>query len=245
MTARAVPILLFLGLWEIVAALGFAPRDILPPVHSIAARAVALGTTGELGPNLLTSLGRAALGFVIATCAGIVLGALMSRSRAIEGFVNPVLALSYPIPKPAFFPLFLIWLGLGSPTHVAVIVTGCIIPVVISTYNGARRVNHHMVWTAQNFGMSPTRIIWRIVLPAALPDIVVGVRVALTLSFVMLVSSEMLAGQTGLGFLASYLGEGGDYEGMFAVVLMIGLLGFFADQAYGAVSGRLLAPYRD
>jgi len=245
MTGRAVPVVLFLGLWEVVALLGFAPRDILPPVHSIAARAFTLGTSGELGPNLLTSLGRAALGFVFATCAGIVLGALMSRSRTIEVFISPLLALSYPVPKPAYFPLFLIWLGLGSPTHVAVIVSGCIIPVVISTYTGARRVNRHLVWTAKNFGMGATRIIWRVVLPAALPDIIVGVRVALTLSFVMLVSSEMLAGQTGLGFLASYLGEGGDYEGMFAVVLLIGLLGFLADQAYGVLGGRLLAPYRD
>jgi NitT/TauT family transport system permease protein len=242
---QAVPVLLFLALWEAVTLSALVPREILPSVHAIAGRCLTLLTSGDLVPHLLGSVGRAATGFVLATGSGVALGALMSRSPLVNGFVSPLLALSYPIPKPAFFPLFLIWLGLGSPTHVAVIFSGCIIPVVISTFNGSNRVNRHLVWTAQNLGMSRRRILFRVVLPAALPDIVVGIRVALTLAFVMLVSSEMLAGQNGLGFLAAYLGEAGDFEGMFAVVLFIGLLGFTADQVYSRITGRLLDPYHD
>src|SRR5581483_6560599 len=219
--------------------------EILPPVHGIAARAATLLMSGDLGPHLLGSIGRAGAGFLLAGAAGVGLGLLMARSPAVDGLVSPLLALSYPIPKPAFFPLFLIWLGLGSPTHVAVIFSGCIIPVVISTFNGAKRVHRYLVWTARNFGLPARRILFRVVLPAALPEIFVGLRVAVTLAFVMLVSSEMLAGQTGLGFLASYLGEAGDYEGMFAVVLIIGFLGFAADQLYSRLTTPMLEPYRD
>lgn len=244
MTTRYLPVALLLGLWEAVALAGVAPRDVLPSIHGIAARAAALFGSGDLLPHLLGSLGRAAAGFALSVAAGIILGAAMSRSAAVHGFLNPLLALSYPVPKPAFFPLFLIWLGMGNLTHVAVIFIGCIIPVVISTYNGANRVNPHLVWMARNLGMTPRRTLVRIVLRAALPDIFQGVRVALTLAFVMLVSSEMLAGQNGLGFLAAYLGEAGDYEGMFGVVLMIGALGFAADQVYGRLVDRVLEPYR-
>jgi ABC-type nitrate/sulfonate/bicarbonate transport system permease component len=243
--SRAIPVFLFVGLWESTAALGLLPREILPPAHGVVARALSLAMSGDLPPHLLGSAGRAATGFVLATGVGVILGALMSQSAVVDSLLSPLLAFSYPIPKPAFFPLFLIWFGLGSPTHVAVIVTGCIIPVIISTYNGTKHVNRYLRWTARNLGMARWRILVRIVLPAALPEISVGVRVALTLSLVMLVSSEMLAGQTGLGFLASYLGEAGDYEGMFAVVLIIGLIGFMADQAYLALTARALAPYRD
>lgn len=244
MIVRYLPVALLLAAWEAVAVSGVVATDLLPPIHRIAARAVALAAGGGVAPHLAASLGRAAVGFVLAVIAGILVGAGMSRSRVVKDFVGPLLALSYPVPKPAFFPLFLIWLGAGSGTHVAVIATGCIIPVVIATFNGSNRVSPYLVWTARNLGMNGRRTFLRIVLPAALPDIAVGVRVALTLAFVMLVSSEMLAGQSGLGFLAAYLGEAGDYEGMFAVVLFIGALGFLADQVYCAATDRLLAPYR-
>jgi NitT/TauT family transport system permease protein len=239
-----LPLLVLGVLWEIVSASGTLPANTLPALHLVIARAIHFFTSGDILPHLIRSLERAAVGFLVAVVIGIATGAAMARSSVVQGLAAPLLALTNSIPKPAFYPLFLIWLGAGTWSDTAVIFTGCVIPVIISTYNGARRVSPNVIWMAQNLGMRRARLMLRVILPAALPEVLVGLRIALTLAWVMLVSAEMLAGQDGLGFLIGFVGEAGDYEGMFAVVLIIALIGFIADRAFQRFIKRCLIPYR-
>lgn len=242
---RYLPLLAVAAAWEIVSLSGALPAGALPPVHLVIVRALQFLLTGRILPDLARSLERAALGFAMAVSVGVLLGVAMERSSVVRGLVKPILALTNPIPKPAFYPLFLIWLGTGNWSTIGVIFTGCVIPIVITTFNGAKRVNPHVIWMARNLGMAGPRFIFRIMIPAALPEILLGIRVGLTLSWVMLVSAEMLAGSDGLGFLISYVGEAGDYQGMFAVVLIISLIGFVADRAFCGAMERALRPYRE
>lgn len=241
---RYLPLLVVAAAWEVTSLSGALPVEALPPIHLVILRASQYLFTGKILPDLMGSLERAALGFATAMVVGVLIGTLMGRSKIASGLIKPLVALTNPVPKPAFYPLFLIWLGTGTWSTVGVIFTGCIIPITISTFNGVNRVNPHLVWMARNLGIRGTALVWKVILPDALPEVLLGIRIGLTLAWVMLVSAEMLGGQNGLGFLISYIGEAGDYEGMFAIVLIISLIGFISDRAFQRMMDRVLSPYR-
>ena len=119
----------------------------------------------------------------------------------------------------------------GQPLGRAEKVT-CLLPVVLSSYNGARGVEQTLIWSALGLGASRKRVLWEVIVPGALPEIMAGTRNALAISFILLVSSEFLVGQRGLGYLISFLGDGGVYDAMFAGVLTVSAIGFFADRIY-------------
>jgi NitT/TauT family transport system permease protein len=116
--------------------------------------------------------------------------------------------------------------------------------VTLAAYNGARSCEQVLVWSARSLGASRVRVLWDVVVPSALPELLNGVRSALALTFVLLVSSELIVARSGLGYLIGFLGEGGVYDAMFAVVLVVAFLGFFADRLYQRATRRLLA-WRD
>jgi NitT/TauT family transport system permease protein len=195
---------------------------------------------GDLLVHAGASLARAAAGFALSVAVGIALGVAMARSRALERFVQPLARLVYPLPKSALIPVLMIWLGIGDASKIAVIFLGTILPVLVSAHQGARGVDRFLVWSARSCGTSERALLLRVILPAALPDILSGVRMALALTFVLLVSSELLVARSGLGYLISTFGEGGQYPAMFAVVLTVSALGFLADRLFLLVMQRLL-----
>jgi NitT/TauT family transport system permease protein len=229
-----------MALWEGLTRGGLLRPELLPAFDRVLLRWLALVIHGELLPHLGASLWREVVGFTMSIVVGVPLGMSMAWMPAVHRFFAPLLALTYPVPKQALIPVLMIWLGLGHASKIAVIGLGCLIPIVISTCNGARGVDPYLLWSATNLGTTRQRLLWRVVLPAALPDILSGIRMALSLSFILLVTSEILAAQAGLGYLTFFLGESGAYEEMCAVVLTVMLLGFLADRLYGQLMQRLL-----
>ena len=144
------------------------------------------------------------------------------------------------MPKSALIPVTVLWLGFGDGSKILLIFLGCMLPVTIGAYNGARGSDRHLVWSARSMGASRLRMIWDVVVPSALPELLNGVRTALALSSILLVSSELIVARQGLGYLIGYLGAGGFYEGMFAVVLTVALAGFAADRFFQALMVRML-----
>ena len=234
------PLLVVIALWEGLTRGGLLRPEWLPPFDRVILRWLALVAHGDLLPHLGASLWREAVGFALSIVVGVPLGMSMAWVPAVHRFFAPLLALTYPVPKQALIPVFMIWLGLGHASKIAVICVGCLIPIVISTCNGARGVDQYLLWSAINLGTSRQWLLWRVVLPAALPDILSGILIALSLSFILLVTSEILAARAGLGFLTFFLGESGAYEEMCAVVLTVMLLGFLADRLYVRLMQRLL-----
>ncbi len=171
---------------------------------------------------------------------GILIGLFMATNRVFLWLINPIVRIFYPMPKSALIPLVMIWFGLGDSSKVFLIFLGCLLPVIVSTYNGARGVGQVLLWSASSLGASRFEILREVILPAALPDILAGCRTALAFSFILMVSSEFVIAKDGLGFLIGTLGDGGNYPAMFAVILAVAGIGFAADRVYAVfAAGRL------
>lgn len=238
---RLLPLFLVLAAWQLAFAFGWLPKWLLPAPSAVASAFKALVLSGELASNTAASLARAGIGFAVAVIVGIGLGVLMARVRAIELAIEPILLLIYPVPKPALIPLFMIWLGIGNFSKIAVIALACLLPVVVATFNGARSVDPVLLWSARARGTSEHRLLWRVVLPAALPQIAAGVRTAIAIAIIVLVSSEFISSESGLGFLIfSYGGVGAD-DAMLAVVLYLAFLGYLLDRLYVAGLRRIMS----
>jgi NitT/TauT family transport system permease protein len=237
---RYLPIVILAVAWEVVARLNLVDSQALPPLSKVAVAWADLMRDGELVDNGASSLYRGAIGLLLAIAVGGGLGVLMARSRILDMFINPLVELFYPLPKSALIPVTVLWLGFGDGSKILLIFLGCMIPVTIGAYNGARGSDHALVWSARGMGANSLRMIWDVVLPSALPELLNGVRTALALAFILLVSSELIVSQKGFGYLIGYLGSTGSYEGMYAVVLTVAFLGFAADRLYQLLMQRLL-----
>ena len=238
---RLLPLALLAAAWQAASSSGLLPKAVLPSFWEVATALGSLVRSGEIFPHTAASFGRAGAGFAIAVIGGIMLGLVMARVRAVQRAVEPVLLLIYPVPKPALIPLFMIWLGIGDVSKVTVIALACLLPVVVATFNGARSVDDMLLWSARARGTSERRLLWRVVLPAALPQIAAGVRTAIAIAIIVLVSSEFISAETGLGYLIfSYGGVGAD-DAMLAVVIYLAVLGYLLDRFYLAGLRRLLS----
>jgi NitT/TauT family transport system permease protein len=237
---RYLPLVILAIAWEMVARLNLVDSLALPPLSKVADAWVDLMRDGELVDNGASSLYRGGAGLLLAIAVGGGLGIAMARFRIIDMFINPLVELFYPLPKSALIPVTVLWLGFGDGSKILLIFLGCMIPVTIGAYNGARGSDHALLWSARSMGAGSLRMIWDVVLPSALPELLNGVRTALALAFILLVSSELIVSQKGFGYLIGYLGSTGSYEGMYAVVLTVAFLGFGADRIYQLLMQRLL-----
>ncbi len=238
---RYLPLVLLALVWEAVARLNLVDTSALPPLSKVAAAWIDLIRDGELIGNGKASLYRGSVGLLLAVFGGGGLGLLMARWRLFDIFVNPLVELFYPLPKSALIPVTVLWLGFGDGSKILLIFLGCMIPVTIGAYNGARGSDHALVWSARSMGANRLRMMWDVILPSALPELLNGIRTALALAFILLVSSELIVSQQGFGYLIGYLGSTGSYEGMYAVVLTVAFLGFAADRIYQLLIQWLLA----
>jgi NitT/TauT family transport system permease protein len=237
---RYLPLVILALAWEAVARLGLVSSLALPPLSKVVAAWIDLVTDGELLGNGLASLYRAGLGLALAIVIGTALGIAMAAWRTLDLLAAPLVELFYPMPKSALIPVTVLWLGFGDGSKILLIFLGCMLPVTLGAYNGARGADRVLVWSARSMGAGRLRVLRDVVLPSALPELLNGIRTALALAFILLVSSELIVAQHGLGYLIGFLGASGAYEGMFAVVLTVAMLGFVADRAYGLVMRRAL-----
>ena len=191
-----------------------------------------LASSGDLWTNGVASMTRGAAGLGLAIAGGSLIGILMAWYKPVRAAVNPIVQFFYPMPKSALIPVMVLWLGFGDASKVVLIFVGCLLPVTLAAFNGARGTDEVLIWSARSLGASRARVLWEIVLPSALPEMLSGIRTALALAFILLVSSELIVSQQGFGYLIGYLGSTGSYEGMYAVVLTVAFLGFAADRVY-------------
>jgi ABC-type nitrate/sulfonate/bicarbonate transport system permease component len=196
---------------------------------------------GELVSNGGASLYRAGMGLLLSVAVGAVLGIAMAWWKPVNTLLAPIVELFYPLPKSALIPVTVIWLGFGDGSKILLIFLGCMLPVTIGAFNGARASELALVWWARSLGASGLRLLWVVVVPSALPELLNGIRTAIALSFILLVSSELIVAQKGFGYLIGYTGANGSYDAMYAVVLTVAFLGFAADRIYQMIANRMLA----
>jgi ABC-type nitrate/sulfonate/bicarbonate transport system permease component len=237
---RYLPLLLLAAAWELAARLELVSTLALPPLSQVVAAWVEMIGSGELLSNGASSLWRAGAGLALAIVVGAALGIAMAWWRPVDAALGPLVEMFYPMPKSALIPVTVLWLGFGDGSKILLIFLGCMLPVTIGAFNGARGSDQALVWSARSMGASRLRMLWDVVVPSALPELMNGIRTALALTFILLVSSELIVARDGLGYLIGYLGANGTYDAMFAVVLTVAFLGFAADRAYQALMHRLL-----
>jgi len=238
---RYLPLVLLAVAWELAARFELVSTTALPPLSAVIASWIDMIKDGELISNGLSSLFRAGAGLALAVFVGAILGVTMAWWKPVNVLLAPVVEVFYPLPKSALIPVTVIWLGFGDGSKILLIFLGCMLPVTIGAFNGARSSEQVLVWSARSMGADRLRMLWDVVVPSAMPELLNGIRTALALSFILLVSSELIVAQKGFGFLIGYLGANGNYDAMYAVVLTVAFLGFAADRIYLAITKRTLA----
>src|SRR6516165_4289152 len=239
--ARLSPLLACLGLlvvWQI-AALALNNDSFPTALESIRAIPAILGDKEAL-INILASLRRMAIGFGTAVLVSIPLGLLMGRSRGVASFFNPLLMVIYPVPKAALMPIIMLWLGIGDLSKTLVIFLGVSLPVIYHSFEGAKAVEEKMLWSGAAMGLSAAERLIRIVLPAALPEILTGCRTGLVLALITMVTSEMIARQSGAGNILFNALDMGEYDTVFAMIIIIGAMGISLDAAFERMRARLV-----
>src|SRR6202048_117842 len=239
--SRPAPLLACLGLlaiWQV------RPRilnpDIFPPsIEAIRAIPSIRGDKESL-INILASLRRMAIGFSLAVMVSIPLGLMMGRSRVVASFFNPLLMMTYPVPKAALMPIIMLWLGVGEIAKILVIFLGVSLPVIYHSFQGAKAVEEKMLWSGAAMGLSAAQRMIRIVLPAALPEILTGCRTGLVLALITMVTSEMIARQSGAGNILFNSLDMGQYDTVYAMIIIIGAMGIGLDAAFEKLRSRLV-----
>src|SRR5436305_5370403 len=237
---RYLPLLILALAWELTSRLGLVSSLALPPLSDVVVAWIDLIKSGELIGNGAASLWRAGAGLGLSIVVGAALGICMAWWRPVNILLGPLVEMFYPMPKSALIPVTVIWLGFGDGSKILLIFLGCMLPVTIGAFNGARSSDQMLVWSARSMGASPLRMLWDVVVPSAMPELLNGIRTALALSVILLVSSELIAAREGLGYLIGFLVASGTYDAMFAVVLTVALLGSVADRIYLVVMQRML-----
>lgn len=240
-TGRLAPLLACLGLlalWQ-VASLALDTDSFPTAWQALRTIPDILGDRESL-LNILDSLRRMAIGLSLAVIVAIPLGLSMGRSPRVAAFFNPLLMMVYPVPKAALMPVIMLWLGVGDVSKTLVIFLGVSLPIIYHSFQGAKAVEEKMLWSGAAMGLSAPQRMLRIVLPAALPEILTGCRTGLVLALITMVASEMIARQSGAGNILFNAMDMAQYDTVFAMVIVIGALGIVLDAAFDGLRRRLV-----
>jgi ABC-type nitrate/sulfonate/bicarbonate transport system permease component len=233
-------ILVLLGAWEFLADTKIVHSPSLPPVSAILVQWLHLILNGTLVAQLGPSLGRIAAGYTSAVVVGVAVGLAMGYYRTAYNLLEPLTELLRPIPSPAYIPLAIIFLGLGDEMKVFVVFFACIFPILLNTYAGVSAIDPVQLNTGRTFRLSRAQIVRKIVLPAALPSILTGMRISVGLALIVVVIAEMVASNTGIGAFILNAQRFFNVTDMYAGIFTLALLGYGLNAAFLYAEARLL-----
>jgi len=239
--ARWVSPILFLLLWELGSRSGLIPERTLAAPSAVLATLAGMIASGELPSNLLVSFGRAAFGLAIGVSAGMVLGLVAGLSRQGEAIVDPLMQIKRTIPVLALTPLFIVWFGIGETPKIALIAFATLFPVYLNLYNGIRSVDVRLLDAARSFGLSQRELITDVILPGALPSLLVGLRYALSVAVLVLVIAEQINASSGLGYLINNARDFMRTDIIVVCLMVYAILGLGADWIVRLIEHRALA----
>jgi NitT/TauT family transport system permease protein len=233
-----------LAVWQILLALGLGDRRFVPAPSDIAVRFWELTVSGELLSHTAVTLWRVFAGFVIGAVPAVAIGLLMAMFRPARIFFDPLIAALMPIPKVALMPLLLLAFGFGDASKIALVATAVFFPVIVNTYAGAANIDRIYWDVAKNFGASTYVMFTRVVFFGALPLIFAGLKIALAVSFVVLVAAEFVASKTGIGYLIWSSWELLQVDYMFVGIVVIGVLGLITTVIFQEIERKVI-PWKE
>lgn len=235
----AVAILAFLAVWEIAPRAGLVDNVFLPPFTEVAQTFFELIGNGQLWEHISTSLTRALTGFVIAVAIAVPLGVAIAWFRPVADFLNPILELFRNTAALALLPVFVLVLGIGETSKVALVIYACAFPVLLNTISGVRTVDALLVKSARSLGFSQFAIVYKVVLPAAVPTVFTGLRMAAASSILVLIAAEMVGAKAGLGYLITAAQLNFQIPDMYAGIIAIALVGLAFNAVLVFIERRL------
>lgn len=236
-------LLALLGAWEAAARIGWVPVLFLPSPLGVLGEGWEMLRSGELAAHVAASLTRLLAGFAAGAVLGVAVGVAVGSFAMAEAVGTPLIAATFPIPKIALLPLLILWLGLGEPSKVAVIALGVFFPMAINTFAGVRQADPLLVRAAVAFGARRWSVIRKVVLPSALPMIFAGLRLGAGTALLLLVAAEMIAVESGIGFLVLHAGNLMQTTKLMVGIVVLSLLGVLSHWALGRLE-RLAIPWR-
>jgi ABC-type nitrate/sulfonate/bicarbonate transport system permease component len=235
-----VLIAILLAAWEYASAVRLIDPVSMPRVSLIAASWLKSIDGGALLQALLPTLGRIFAGFTLAFIVAVPLGLLMGSVPLVYRTLEPLTELIRPIPSSAYIPVAILFLGIDNEMKVFVIFLACLFPILLNTYGGVRGIDPVLIDTGRTFGLSRLKALWQIVLPAALPSVLTGMRISLGIALIVSVVAEMIAGNSGIGYFILDMQRVFRVPEMFAGIFTLGILGFMINFIFLKVEGRLL-----
>jgi ABC-type nitrate/sulfonate/bicarbonate transport system permease component len=234
----------FLAIWETASRTGMVDPLFASSPSLIVAKFVEMISDGSIWPHVAATAGVTAAGFGLAVVVGVPIGILMGRSELINATAEPFVAALYASPQVAFLPLLIIWLGIGFTSKVALVFIGSVIIMIINTETGVAQVDSRLIETARSFTASERQVLTKIVLPAALPVILAGMRLSIGRALVMVVVvAEIYASNRGLGYLIFQAGGMYDTAQVFVGVGILAAAGVTLTALLRALE-RWLAPWQ-
>ncbi|MDT4986618.1 MAG: NitT/TauT family transport system permease protein [Micromonosporaceae bacterium] len=235
---RGAAIVALLAVWETVPRLNLVDPTFLPPLSRVLRAWWTLAATGQLSRHVEASLVRSLSGFGLAIAVAVPLGLLIGWYKPVAILLNPLLELFRNTAALALLPVFVLILGLGETSKIAIILYGCVWPILLNTISGVRTVDPMLVKAARSLGLSPLRLFGKVVLPAAVPTIFTGVRLAGAYSILILIAAELVGAKAGLGYLITYAQFNFDVPDMYAAIITVSAIGLVINQLLVALERR-------
>ena len=237
---RSIPVLVLLATWEAVTRAGMVQLFLLPPLSRVLVRFYADTINGTIPYHMVETSITALSGFFLAAVAGVAIGAAMAVSRPIRYMIEPLVSLAFPIPKISFLPIFILWFGLDLLPKMLMVAFNCVVTITSATYLGARSIDKYILWSAYSLGTPPRKLFWKIVMPAAAPQVISGLQIALPQALIIGIVTEMLTGSDGLGSYMIRAVRFSDSETAFAGILAMLVTGLAYMQLAALIRRRVL-----
>ena len=222
---KVIPIVIILIVWEVGVRLFQIPPYFLPSVSSIIIRLVELLFSGELLIHTFYTIYRSLLGIFFGTVAGVLIGFMMAWYWYVDRGLDFIIAATYPLPKVALIPLLMVWLGLGEAPKLAMSVVGVIYPVIINTVVGVKNIDPLLIKAARDLGATDQQLFREVILPGSLPTIFAGLKLGAGVSFILVVASEMVFGNNGLGYIIAEAASIMHLDTVFAGLMELCIIG--------------------
>jgi len=231
--------------WELAARLGLVIAFLLPPLSVVVTRIATDFISGQLPMDIAITLYRTLVAFALAAVTGVTIGILISRNASVRWFFDPLISIGLPMPKIALLPVFMLWFGLFDLSKILMVAFSASFQIIIATWAAAQSIEKELIWSAQSLGASRREILREVILPAAMPQILTGLQIAMPICLIVVLITEMIMGGQGLGDSMLRSARYVDSPGVFAGIVEIGIVGFCVIKTMEYIRRRLLVWHQE
>ncbi len=226
--------------WELIAQFELVIPFLLPALSVVLMRVFADTISGQLPFDIAITLYRTLVAFALAGVTGVTLGILIARISLIRWFFDPLVSIGLPMPKIALLPIFMLWFGLFDLSKILMVAFSASFQIVVATWSATLGVEKELIWSARSLGATDREILWQVILPASLPQILTGLQIAMPICLIVILVTEMVMGGQGLGDSMLRSARYVDSPGVFAGIVEIGLVGICVIHTMEYLRRRLL-----